>query len=47
MRRRAAGSRPRGSHHARRAGFKRTNDLFGHPVGDKVLCRFAAIIRKY
>ncbi|TIV07720.1 MAG: GGDEF domain-containing protein, partial [Mesorhizobium sp.] len=23
------------------------NDVFGHPVGDKVLCRFAAVIKKY
>lgn len=27
--------------------FKRTNDVFGHAVGDQVLCRFASVIRKY
>ncbi|RWD98017.1 GGDEF domain-containing protein [Mesorhizobium sp.] len=27
--------------------FKTTNDVFEHPVGDQVLCRFAAVIKKY
>ncbi|RVD61885.1 GGDEF domain-containing protein [Mesorhizobium sp. M2D.F.Ca.ET.185.01.1.1] len=27
--------------------FKMTNDVFGHPAGDQVLCRFAAVIKKY
>ncbi|MBW8909187.1 MAG: diguanylate cyclase [Mesorhizobium sp.] len=27
--------------------FKMTNDVFGHAVGDQVLCRFASVIRKY
>ncbi|TPN88457.1 GGDEF domain-containing protein [Mesorhizobium sp. CU2] len=27
--------------------FKRTNDVYGHPVGDLVLCRFASVVKKY